>query len=148
MRACSPSAAGGTDGKNGQVLDAAAAQIAWPVIMAGPCTGPDGSRFTPRHAACPGSLSASDIRAAMARAAVFAAPSRYEPFGLAVLEAACAGAALVLADIPTFRELWDGAAIFVTPYDPRAWAAAITALAADPQRRRVVAARGQARSAA
>ena len=39
----------------------------------------------------------------------------YEPFGLAVLEAAQAGCALVLSDIPTFRELWDGAAMFVPP---------------------------------
>ena len=38
---------------------------------------------------------------------------RFEPFGLAVLEAARAGCALVLSDIATFRELWDGAALFV-----------------------------------
>ena len=34
-------------------------------------------------------------------------PALYEPFGLAVLEAAQAGCALVLSDIPTFRELWE-----------------------------------------
>ena len=39
--------------------------------------------------------------------------ARYEPFGLAVLEAAQAGMRLVLSDIPSFRELWDGAATFV-----------------------------------
>ena len=49
--------------------------------------------------------------------AILAAPALYEPFGLGVLEAAQAGAALVLGDIPTLRELWDGAATFVDPRD-------------------------------
>ena len=52
-----------------------------------------------------------------ASAAVFVSPALYEPFGLAVLEAAHAGCALVLSDIPTFRELWDCAAVFVDPHD-------------------------------
>ena len=43
--------------------------------------------------------------------------ARYEPFGLAVLEAAQAGMALVLSDTPGFRELWDDAAIFVAGED-------------------------------
>ena len=48
----------------------------------------------------------------MARAAVFAAPARYEPFGLGVLEAALAGCALVLGDIASLREVWDDAATY------------------------------------
>ena len=56
----------------------------------------------------------------MARTAVFVSPALYEPFGLAVLEAAQAGCALVLSDIPTFRELWDGVALFVAPVIARA----------------------------
>ena len=56
----------------------------------------------------------------MAEAAIFVAPARYEPFGLAVLEAAASGCALVLGDIPTLRELWDGAAMFVAPDSPEA----------------------------
>jgi glycosyltransferase involved in cell wall biosynthesis len=54
----------------------------------------------------------------MAEAAVFAAPARYEPFGLAVLEAAASGCALVLGDVPTLRELWDGTARFVSRNEP------------------------------
>jgi glycosyltransferase involved in cell wall biosynthesis len=69
----------------------------------------------------------------MQSAAVFVAPARYEPFGLAVLEAALSGCALVLGDIPTFRELWDGgAARFVDPDDAGAIAAAVDGLLADP----------------
>ena len=40
-------------------------------------------------------------------------PARYEPFGLAVLEAALSGCALVLADIPSLREIWGDAGVFV-----------------------------------
>ena len=61
--------------------------------------------------------------------------ARYEPFGLAVLEAAQAGCALVLSDIPTFRELWNGAAQFVPPGDDAARSpCAIDALRATPTR--------------
>ena len=67
----------------------------------------------------------------MRRSAIFAAPSRYEPFGLAVVEAAISGAALVLADIPTFRELWSDAALFVSPDDSGGWSRALTELAED-----------------
>jgi glycosyltransferase involved in cell wall biosynthesis len=62
---------------------------------------------------------------------VFVSVARYEPFGLAVLEAAQAGCALVLADIPTFRELWGGVAVFVPPDDAGAIAASLEALADD-----------------
>jgi glycosyltransferase involved in cell wall biosynthesis len=65
---------------------------------------------------------------------------------LAVLEAALCGAALVLADIPTFRELWEGAAQFVPADDPVAWARAINALAAEPAQICALGARAQERA--
>jgi glycosyltransferase involved in cell wall biosynthesis len=71
----------------------------------------------------------------MRRAGIFVSPSRYEPFGLAALEAAEAGAAPVLADIPTYRELWSGAARFVPADDPEAFARAVNELAADDRER-------------
>jgi glycosyltransferase involved in cell wall biosynthesis len=46
------------------------------------------------------------------RAAIYAATSRYEPFGLAPVEAALSRCAIVASDIPPFRELWEGAAVF------------------------------------
>jgi glycosyltransferase involved in cell wall biosynthesis len=64
-----------------------------------------------------GRLSDHAMRQHLARALIFALPARYEPFGLTALEAAQAGCALVLGDIPTQRELWDGAALFVPPED-------------------------------
>jgi glycosyltransferase involved in cell wall biosynthesis len=63
---------------------------------------------------------------------VFVSVARYEPFGLAVLEAAQAGLPLILSDIPTFRELWDGAAVFVAPDDDAGIADAIERVLADP----------------
>jgi glycosyltransferase involved in cell wall biosynthesis len=52
-----------------------------------------------------------------------------------VLEAAQAGCALVLSDIPTFRELWDGAAIFVPADDDEAFARSLDLLLRDSQMR-------------
>jgi glycosyltransferase involved in cell wall biosynthesis len=72
----------------------------------------------------------------MRSAGIFVSPSLYEPFGLAVAEAARLGLPLVLSDIPTFRELWDDAALFVPPRDPKALARAFNGLAADPALRR------------
>jgi glycosyltransferase involved in cell wall biosynthesis len=71
----------------------------------------------------------------LSRAAIYALPARYEPFGLSVLEAALRGCALALGDIDSLRENWDGAAAFVDPADPDALAAAINGLIADPARR-------------
>jgi glycosyltransferase involved in cell wall biosynthesis len=70
-----------------------------------------------------------------ARAAVYALPARYEPFGQSVLEAALAGCALVLGDIPSLRELWEGVALFVPPDDPGALRAALESLIRDPSLR-------------
>jgi glycosyltransferase involved in cell wall biosynthesis len=92
-------------------------------------------------------LPADAIAAEMGRAALFAHPSRYEPFGLAPLEAAHAGCALVLADLPELRELWDGAATFVPPGDAAGWASALGALIDDPDRRRASAEAAVARAA-
>src|SRR5947208_2460470 len=60
-----------------------------------------------------------------------AAPAKYEPFGLASLEAALSRCARVLGDIATLRELWDGAAVFVSPDDPQQLAAALRTLQDD-----------------
>lgn len=49
---------------------------------------------------------------------LFLAPARYEPFGLLPLQAALAGCPLLLSDIPSFRELWTGAALFFRSDDP------------------------------
>ena len=119
------------EGKGAALLDRVAARLSAPVRAAGPVAGP-GTRVDLANTVLLGTLNEPALAAAYAGATVFAAPARYEPFGLAVLEAAQAGMALVLSDIPTFRELWDGAALFVPPGDEDAWVAALEAALAHP----------------
>ena len=64
-----------------------------------------------------GVLPFPELAALMARAAVFAAPARYEPFGLGILEAGLAACALVLGDLPSLREVWGDAATYVRDDD-------------------------------
>jgi glycosyltransferase involved in cell wall biosynthesis len=118
-------------GKNGEALDKAAKSLSWPVVLAGPLDGPHGESAEFHHVQTTGPLPHDDVLSLMRRASIFAAPSRYEPFGLAVVEAAMSGAALVLSDIPTFRELWDGTALFVDANDVAGWSRALEDLAAD-----------------
>lgn len=103
------------DGKNGRVLDSAAPMIRWPVIMAG-ANAANGQRLEILNALFRGELPHEHAVALMRRAAIVVSPSLYEPFGLVALEAARSGAALVLADIPTYRELWEGCALFFDPH--------------------------------
>ncbi len=101
------------EGKGMAALDRAAAGLGAPVRAAGPVQGPGGS-VAFANLELLGALDEAGMARARSAATVFAAPARYEPFGLAVLEAAQAGQALVLSDIPVFRELWDGAALFAS----------------------------------
>jgi glycosyltransferase involved in cell wall biosynthesis len=122
------------EGKNAAVLDEAAGHIGKPVFAAGPTSGPNGTSFRFRNAVQLGELPHRDTRRLMARAQLFVSPSLYEPFGLAALEAASAGTPLVLADIPTYRELWGDAALFFPPRNSRLLAAAVDQLMDSPRR--------------
>ena len=119
------------EGKNLAVLDRAAARLPVAVEAAGPLEGPNRARIALHHTVALGTLDASAMRAKLATRPIFASTALYEPFGLSVLEAAQAGCALVLSDIPTFRELWSDAALFVAPHDDRALAAAVLRLLGD-----------------
>jgi glycosyltransferase involved in cell wall biosynthesis len=123
-------------GKNALTLDRAAAMLTKPIYAAGSLSGPDGQivRFDHLHAL--GKLNDDQVAAWLAARPVFVSVSRYEPFGLAVLEAAHAGCALVLSDIPTFRELWQDAACFVPTDDAAAIATALRNLIGQPDLRR------------
>ena len=70
-----------------------------------------------------------------ARAPIYAATSRYEPFGLAPLEAALSRCAIVASDIAPFRELWEGAAVFFRNNDAQSLRQALEPLIAEPQLR-------------
>ncbi len=59
-----------------------------------------------------GPQSEGQLRHLYGTASIYAATSRYEPFGLAPLEAALSRCALVANDIPSFREIWGDAAYY------------------------------------
>lgn len=123
------------EGKNVAAFDRAAALSTTPFLAAGPLAGPNGTAAELRHAQPLGRLDEAALAERLAERPVFVSAALYEPFGLSVLEAAQAGCALVLSDIPTFRELWDGAALFVAPQDEGGIAGAVDSLLADPATR-------------
>lgn len=116
------------EGKNVRLLDEAAKAISVPFKAAGSTRSPQGDTVAMQALHCLGALDEDELARHLGARPVFASAALYEPFGLSVLEAASAGCALVLSDIPTFRELWDGAALFVDPRDARAFANAINGL--------------------
>lgn len=122
------------EAKSIRVLDTAVRGLPWHAYVAGDVIAPDGRYVRVSSLRCLGALSQRDIGAWLKRAAIFVHPSRYEPFGLAVLEAALAGCALVLSDLPSLRELWDGTALFVDPNDALALKRALRTLISDPER--------------
>ena len=105
--------------KNAQALAAVAPLLDWPVCIAGEAISPDGSRaeIAGANLRLLGTLPAQELASWYARAAVYALPARYEPFGLTVLEAALSGCALLLGDIQSLREVWGDAAWYVAPGD-------------------------------
>jgi glycosyltransferase involved in cell wall biosynthesis len=120
------------EGKNVAVLERAAGLTQVPFRAAGPVVGPNGSHISLANMQMLGSLDDNGIAAVLSDGPVFVSSAVYEPFGLAVLEAAQAGCAMILSDIPTFRELWDGAARFVYPHDAGGYARAVEEIVGDP----------------
>ncbi len=133
--------------KNLAALNEAAGHVPWPIRVAGDASSPDGRSHAAGGVEMLGRLPRMALAGWMSHAAIFAHPARYEPFGLAPLEAAASGCALVLGDIPSLREVWGDAAVFVSPDDPQALARGIRELAADPARRADYALRARRRAA-
>jgi glycosyltransferase involved in cell wall biosynthesis len=111
--------------KNVAALEQVAAQLSWPVFVAGEAHHPDGGEARFPSLQCLGQLAPADLAVWFGGAAIVALPARYEPFGLGILEAAASGCALVLGDISSLRENWEGAALFVAPDDRAGWCAAL-----------------------
>jgi glycosyltransferase involved in cell wall biosynthesis len=122
------------EAKNVAALERARPDCPWPVVVAG-----DGTAL--------GTLRPDEVASLLARAAVFAAPVLYEPFGLAILEAALSGCALVLGDVPSLREVWGDAALFAAPGEDDALAAALRLVARDRELREELAVRARRRAA-
>jgi glycosyltransferase involved in cell wall biosynthesis len=59
-----------------------------------------------------GSLPQSSLLALLAHSSIYIATSIYEPFGIAPLEAALCGCAVVANDIASLREVWGDDALY------------------------------------
>ncbi len=96
----------------------------------------------------PGFIPAADLPNWYRAAELFLYPSRFEGFGLPVLEAMACGTPVLCSDAPGVREVAGDAAWRLPPDDAAAWQGAMTELAAHPRRRERMAAAGLARAAA
>jgi glycosyltransferase involved in cell wall biosynthesis len=88
----------------------------------------------------------AQLRALYSRAAIYAATARYEPLGMATLDAAFSRCAVVANDIPTFREIWGDAAIYFRTNDGRSLAESLRKLDSDRGLRHAYADRAFARA--
>lgn len=114
--------------KNVALLREIHSQLEWPVAVA----GPGDEENSPGYRTL-GRLTPSQLYQWMRCAAVYASPALYEPFGLAILEAAHRSCALVLSNLPSLREIWGDAALYCSAYDPGDWIATLNRLAHQPQ---------------
>ena len=104
------------------------------VVVVGPETSahtPDGadtgghdvSRLSLR-----GPQSETQLRLLYGRASLYAATSRYAPFGISAVEAALSRCAIIANDIPAFHEVWGDTAYYFRRNDAASLAAAIRRL--------------------
>jgi glycosyltransferase involved in cell wall biosynthesis len=94
-----------------------------------------------------GSIPYRDMLGYYRGAVAFVFPSRIETFGHPLLEAMLAGAPILASDIPAFREIAEGVALFFPQDDPDALVRAIDATRAAPEAAQARVALGRERAA-
>jgi glycogen(starch) synthase len=135
------------EAKGFDIVDRLAGKLPWPMFVAGSTQSADGGACrAPARAQMLGSMREDELASWLAAASLFVLPARYEPFGLAILEAAMSGCALVLGNLGTLRELWDGAAQFVDAGDEQALRDVVIDLIRDPLLRHELGARALERA--
>ncbi len=119
------------EAKNFGALEEIADELPWPIYVAGENRHPGGKHAAFKKVRVFGRMSPQSLAGWLSRASIYVLPARYEPFGLSVLEAALAGCALVLGNIPSLREIWGESALYVPPDKPDVLRDAIRSLIAD-----------------
>jgi len=94
-----------------------------------------------------GWVAPDELERLYADAALFAFPTRFEGFGLPLIEAMARGVPVVASDLPVLREVGGDAARWFDPDDAAALARAIDELLADPAERERMSRAGLERSA-
>ncbi len=135
------------EAKNIRILCDVAPKLEWPVHVAGNDVHPDGNEVEwTENLVLLGQLPPDQMQLEMARASIFVSPTKYEPFGLAILEAANAGCAIVLNDIPTLKEIWGDAASYFDASDPSSLTALLKQHISDEDYRKAMAAKASERA--
>jgi glycosyltransferase involved in cell wall biosynthesis len=84
-----------------------------PLLVAG-----ESGASTAGHITSLGPLSQNDLLALFRESTIYICISRYEPFGLAPMEAALCGCAVIANDIPSLREVWADGALYFSGVEP------------------------------
>lgn len=134
------------DAKNISTLADATRGSDWPLYIAGEDGLSEECRRRFEGTRPLGRLKPYELAEWLSRAAIYALPARYEPFGLSALEAGLSGCALVLGNIASLREIWQDAAIYVDPNNPAQIRAEIDRLIANPPLRAAMGRRALARA--
>jgi glycosyltransferase involved in cell wall biosynthesis len=104
------------------------------------------SRATAAHVHALGHVFPGELEWLYRNATLVVVPSRYEGFGLPLLEAVARGAPVLASDIPALRETGEGVVRFIPAGVASAWATAIRELAADTRAREAMSAAGLLRA--
>ncbi|GGP70046.1 glycosyltransferase family 4 protein [Saccharothrix coeruleofusca] len=118
--------------KGFDLLAGATAEVGVPLVVVGP-RGWGGVELRAPHVRLLGRLSDAQLAFVLRRAAVLAAPSLAEGFGLPLLEAMAQGVPVVHSDAPALVEVAGGAGVAVPRGDRAALAAALRSVLADPR---------------
>ncbi|HZY63312.1 MAG TPA: glycosyltransferase family 4 protein [Edaphobacter sp.] len=106
-----------------------------PLVIAGACDWDGVKAHSMTGVQYYGELSQKAILNLFSESAIYVCTSRYEPFGLAPLEAALCGCAMVARNIESLREVWGDAALYFT--DAAELSNLLQHLASDPIRLRI-----------
>ena len=103
----------------------------FPILAAGDCKDESARRLPDRNGITwLGRLCEEELLARFRESAIYICTSRYEPFGLAPLEAALCGCAVVARDIASLREVWANGALYFS--DQASLSAVLHRLYANP----------------
>ncbi len=103
------------EGKNVRLLEKVSSPM--PLLVGGELALETEPPFTSSRLMLLGPLSEQQTLALFAHSSLYIATSRYEPFGLAPLEAALCGCAIVASDLPSLREVWGNSALYFKSAD-------------------------------
>jgi glycosyltransferase involved in cell wall biosynthesis len=95
---------------------------------------------------CPGRIDDEDLPAIYQAALVFVHPSRYEGFGLQLVEAMASGIPVLASETTSLPEVLGGAGLLFNPRDPKAIAREIERIYRDADLRTAMAAKGRERA--